>query len=112
VKACLLLVKIAEPNTIEISKPRNSNDPASGIIHIEYAKARVSIEGHVLDAAVVRPVLECLISVPAGARIWIAAGVTGLRRGFTGLSAVAQTVLQQEPFSGMFLCSAADGTIW
>jgi len=41
-----------------------------------------------------------MISVPAGARIWIAAGVTDLRRGFTGLSAVAQTVLQQEPFSG------------
>ena len=41
-----------------------------------------------------------MILVPAGARIWIAAGVTDLRRGFTGLSAIAQTVLQQEPFSG------------
>jgi transposase len=41
-----------------------------------------------------------MISVPTGAHIWIAAGVTDLRRGFTGLSAVAQTVLQQEPFSG------------
>jgi transposase len=26
--------------------------------------------------------------------------VTDLRRGFTGLSAVAQTVLEQDPFSG------------
>jgi transposase len=41
-----------------------------------------------------------MISVPGGAHIWIAAGVTDLRRGFTGLSAVAQSVLQQDPFSG------------
>lgn len=41
-----------------------------------------------------------MISLPAGARIWIAAGVTDLRRGFTGLSAIAQAVLQQDPFGG------------
>lgn len=41
-----------------------------------------------------------MISLPAGAHIWIAAGVTDLRRGFTGLSAVAQTALQQDPFAG------------
>jgi transposase len=41
-----------------------------------------------------------MISFPTGAHIWIAAGVTDLRRGFTGLSAVAQTVLQQDPFNG------------
>jgi transposase len=41
-----------------------------------------------------------MISPPTGARIWIAAGVTDLRRGFTGLSAVAQNVLKEEPFSG------------
>ena len=41
-----------------------------------------------------------MIAPPAGARIWIAAGVTDLRRGFTGLSAIAQTVLQQNPFGG------------
>ena len=32
--------------------------------------------------------------------IWLAAGVTDLRRGFTGLSATVQTVLEQKPFSG------------
>jgi transposase len=41
-----------------------------------------------------------MISLPAGAHIWIAAGVTDLRRGFTGLSAIAQTVLQQDPYAG------------
>jgi transposase len=41
-----------------------------------------------------------VIPLPAGTTIWIAAGVTDLRRGFTGLSAVAQTVLEQDPHSG------------
>jgi transposase len=41
-----------------------------------------------------------MIALPAGTHIWIAAGVTDLRRGFTGLSAVAQTVLEKEPYSG------------
>jgi len=41
-----------------------------------------------------------MISLPAGTMIWIAAGVTDLRRGFTGLSAIAQTTLEQNPYSG------------
>ncbi len=41
-----------------------------------------------------------MIALPAGAHIWIAAGVTDMRRGFTGLSAQVQTGLQQDPFSG------------
>ena len=41
-----------------------------------------------------------MISPPTGARIWIAAGITDLRRGFTGLSAAVQTVLEQDPFGG------------
>jgi transposase len=41
-----------------------------------------------------------MISLPSGTHIWIAAGVTDLRRGFTGLSAVAQTVLEKEPYLG------------
>ena len=41
-----------------------------------------------------------MIQLPVGTRIWIAAGVTDLRRGFDGLSAQVQNVLQQQPFSG------------
>jgi transposase len=41
-----------------------------------------------------------MIALPTGTQIWIAAGRTDLRRGFTGLSAIVQTVLQQDPFSG------------
>jgi transposase len=41
-----------------------------------------------------------MIAPPVGAHIWIAAGVTDLRRGFTGLSALVQTALEQDPFAG------------
>jgi len=41
-----------------------------------------------------------MIGLGAGARIWIVAGVTDLRRGFGGLSGMVQTVLNADPFSG------------
>lgn len=41
-----------------------------------------------------------MISLPAGMRIWIVAGVTDMRRGFIGLAAMVQTALQENPFSG------------
>ena len=41
-----------------------------------------------------------MIGWPAGTRIWIAAGVTDLRRGFTGLSGMVQSTLKENPFSG------------
>ena len=41
-----------------------------------------------------------MITPPSGAQIWIAAGATDLRRGFTGLSATVQTTLEADPFCG------------
>ena len=41
-----------------------------------------------------------MIALPAGTRVWIAAGVTDMRKGMDGLAALAQTVLAQNPFSG------------
>ena len=41
-----------------------------------------------------------MIQLPTGTKIWIAAGVTDMRRGFDGLSAQVQTVLHEQPFSG------------
>jgi transposase len=32
--------------------------------------------------------------------VWLAAGVTDMRKGFNGLAALAQDVLKQDPFSG------------
>lgn len=41
-----------------------------------------------------------MITLSPRTHIWIAAGVTDLRRGFDGLSALVQTKLEQNPFSG------------
>ena len=41
-----------------------------------------------------------MIPVPANTRVWLAAGVTDMRRGFTTLAAQAETVLKQDPFAG------------
>ena len=41
-----------------------------------------------------------MITVPAGVRIYLACGVTDMRRGFDSLSMLAQEVLKQDPFSG------------
>jgi transposase len=41
-----------------------------------------------------------VIDLRADTRIWLAAGMTDMRRGFQGLSAQVQTVLEQEPYSG------------
>jgi transposase len=38
--------------------------------------------------------------IPDNTRIWIVAGLTDLRRGFVGLSAMVQTALEQNPFNG------------
>ena len=35
------------------------------------------------------------LTFPPGTRVWIAAGVTDMRRGFDGLSAQAATVLKE-----------------
>jgi transposase len=41
-----------------------------------------------------------VIELRSGTRIWIAAGFTDLRRGFQGLTALIETVLEQAPYSG------------
>src|SRR5216684_1437688 len=42
--------------------------------------------------------------LPAGTRVWLAAGATDMRKGFDSLAAQAQTVLGQDPFSGHVFC--------
>ena len=41
-----------------------------------------------------------MIPVPVNSRVWIAAGVTDMRKGFAGLSALTQEVLKQDPYGG------------
>lgn len=38
--------------------------------------------------------------LPSGARIWLVAGHTDMRKGFDGLAALVQVQLKQDPFSG------------
>ena len=41
-----------------------------------------------------------MIALPAGTRVWLAGGVTDMRKGMSGLAALAQTALEADPFSG------------
>ena len=41
-----------------------------------------------------------MISLPAGTRIWLAAGATDMRKSFDGLAALVQTQLKDNAFSG------------
>ncbi len=39
-----------------------------------------------------------MIGLPSGTRVWLAAGMTDMRRGFDGLAAIAQEKLGADPF--------------
>ena len=41
-----------------------------------------------------------MIGLPLHTRVWIAAGVTDMRKGMDGLAALVQTALGERPFSG------------
>jgi transposase len=41
-----------------------------------------------------------MIALPSGTRVWVAAGVTDMRKGMDGLAALVQTTLSEDPFSG------------
>ena len=53
-----------------------------------------------------------MIGLPPGTRIWIAAGVTDMRKGFDGLAARVQEALAEDPFSGqMFVFRGKRGDL-
>ena len=53
-----------------------------------------------------------MIPVPASTRVWLAAGVTDMRRGFTTLAAQAEQTLRQDPFAGhMFVFRGRRGDL-
>jgi transposase len=41
-----------------------------------------------------------MIALPAKTRVWLAAGITDMRKGMDGLAALVQTALAENPFSG------------
>ena len=85
-------------------RPRRTG--REGIIEIVFGcGARVRLRGAV-SSETLRQVIELLAinALPAGTRVWLAAGATDMRKGFDGLAAQAQTVLGQDPFSGHVFC--------
>jgi transposase len=41
-----------------------------------------------------------MITPPPGTRVWLAAGVTDMRKGFDGLAMLVQEKLRRDPFGG------------
>ena len=41
-----------------------------------------------------------MIGLPLGTRVWLAAGVTDMRKGMDGLAALVQTTLARNPYEG------------
>jgi transposase len=41
-----------------------------------------------------------MIGLPLGARVWLAAGVTDMRKGFDGLAALIKSTLAEDPYAG------------
>ena len=41
-----------------------------------------------------------MIPVPSATKVWLAAGVTDMRRGFAALAAQTEATLRQDPFAG------------
>lgn len=41
-----------------------------------------------------------MIGPPGSVRVWLAAGITDMRKGFDGLAALIQQTLTEDPFSG------------
>ena len=53
-----------------------------------------------------------MIPVPSNTRVWLAAGVTDMRRGFNTLAALAEQVLAEDPYSGhMFVFRGRRGDL-
>ncbi len=55
----------------------------------------------------------CAVNIPPSATyIWLAAGTSDMRRGFTGLRAIVQNALENSPFSGhLFLFRGRRGDL-
>jgi transposase len=41
-----------------------------------------------------------MIGLPTGTRVWLAAGVTDMRKGMNGLAALVQTTRETDPLCG------------
>src|SRR5438876_1604273 len=86
--------------------PASSTDRTSGVyryrVRLRYAGVHPR-RGRAEDTAAGDRAVA-MMGLPAGTRIWLAAGVTDMRKGFDSLAVQAQTVLGKDPFSGHVFC--------
>ena len=55
---------------------------------------------------------QSLVGLPSGTRVWVAAGLTDMRKGFNGLAAIAQLGLNSDPYSGhVFVFRGKSGSL-
>jgi transposase len=53
-----------------------------------------------------------MIPAPSGARVWLAAGHTDMRKGFDGLALLVQETLKRDPHNGhLFVFPATGGRL-
>lgn len=88
-----------------------SEECCIGVIEIGLGKITVRIEG-CPDPGSGAGRTASMIGLPAGTRIWLAAGVTDMRSGFNGLASKVQISLEEDPYSGMYLFSGDAAVIW
>ena len=111
--AGLLPVTVMEPERAAVgasvqvtnasSRRNRSALAAGGVIEIDLPLGRVRLtrgcgsgglaRGHRRAVAAMNP-------LPSGTRVWLAAGITDMRRGMDSLAAQVQTTLEHNPFSG------------
>ena len=80
----------------------------AGVIEIEFTSVgRMLISGSVaastvsaLMKALAKMQVAAMIPAPSGARVWLAAGHTDMRKGFDGLALLVQETLKRDPHSG------------
>jgi transposase len=60
----------------------------------------ISEKRRIVEETLVRGASAPVIALPAGVKVWLAAGATAMRNGFDGLAGLVQTQLTEDPFSG------------
>lgn len=96
------LLPVVLTPSVPASNKADANDDADGTIVLELRRGpgphrRPAQRGHAGPSIGSG---AAMIGLPAGTKVWLAAGTTDMRSGFNGLAAKVQTALEEDPFSG------------
>ena len=73
---------------------------AGGVAGDGFVPVAIANEAAGAAAAGAERVGRTMITPPAGTRVWLAGGVTDMRKGFDGLAMLVQEKLERDPFGG------------